>query len=248
MEKGNKIITFSLILFIISLYLVFAENNALNVVDYKIDYEAFNTNNIATVSIATKASKKNTDSYSSEEMEKTSFSIANKEPVIEKTTAVPKVVWRLPVEQGTITTLPNYYHVALDITSARGVYETIYPVADGVISGIYYDSAGAKIITIYHNINGQNYTSQYVHLSSFAPDTYVGKSVTTNDAIGQMGATGIATGVHLHLSVTDCAMFNPNDTNCSSLDGFYNYLRLRYTQGFQGLNNIIDVPWSWTSR
>ena len=141
MEKGNKIITFSLILFIISLYLVFAENNALNVVDYKIAYEAFNTNNIATVSIATKASKKNTDSYSSEEMEKTSFSIANKEPVIEKTTAVPKVVWRLPVEQGTITTLPNYYHVALDITSARGVYETIYPVADGVISGIYYDSA-----------------------------------------------------------------------------------------------------------
>lgn len=245
--KNNKIITFSLIIFIISLYLICYENSAINKIDYKIAYKAVDINNIARVSIAKKESKKNTNSYSSEKMPKTSFSIASKE-LVQLKSAPPKIMWRLPVEQGTITTMPNYYHVALDITSPRGVYETIYPVADGIISGVYYDNAGALIVSINHNIDGKNYTSQYVHLSSFAPNTYVGKPVTTNDAIGQMGSTGIATGVHLHLSVTDCAIFDSSDPACSTLDGFYNYLRNRYNAGFQGLNNLIEVPWSWYGR
>ena len=63
-----------------------------------------------------------------------------------------------------------------------------------------------------------------------------------------MGATGIATGVHLHIAVIDCTMFDPNDVNCSDLGRFYRYIRLRYTQGFAGLYNVIDVPYRWYSR
>lgn len=153
--------------------------------------------------------------------------------------------WQLPTKSGSITTYPNYNHVAFDITSAKGVNETIYPIADGTVSGIYYDSAGAKIVTVHHHINGINYTSQYVHLSSYASGLYVGKPVTRNDPLGQMGRTGNATGVHLHITVTDCILFNPDDNNCKDLNGFYRYIKLRYKQGFAGLNNLINVPHSW---
>lgn len=154
--------------------------------------------------------------------------------------------WRLPVERGWITSTPNYYHVAYDITSARGTQETIYPIANGIISSIYYDSAGAKIVTINHKINGVDYTSQYVHMSTYAPGIYVGKEMTTNDPIGQMGSTGKSTGNHLHIAVLDCALFN--DNKCSDLNGFFRYGRVRYNQGFTGLNQVLNLPWSWSSR
>lgn len=160
----------------------------------------------------------------------------------------PKRIWYLPTEMGTITSYVNASHFALDITSPRGTAEPIYPVANGTISGIYRDSAGAKIVTVNHNINGQNYTSQYVHLSSYAPDLYVGKPVTINDYLGFMGRTGIATGVHLHLAVVDCSIFDANDGNCSSLNGFFRYGRQRYYQGFLGLQSVMNVPTTWYSR
>lgn len=156
--------------------------------------------------------------------------------------------WRLPVERGWITSTPNYYHVAYDITSDRGTAETIYPIADGVISSIYYDAAGAKIVTVNHNIDGIKYTSQYVHMSTYASGIYVGKEVTTNDPLGQMGSTGFSTGNHLHIAVLDCALFDPTDTNCPDLNGFFRYSKIRYSQGFTGLNKVLNLPWSWSSR
>jgi hypothetical protein len=128
------------------------------------------------------------------------------------------------------------------------MYETIHPVANGVISGIYTDSAGALIVTVLHNIDGQKYTSQYVHLSSYASGLYIGKEVTINDSLGQMGTTGNSTGVHLHITVLDCALFDSSDTNCSDLNGFFRYAKSRYSQNFYGLGNLVYVPGSWTSR
>ncbi len=168
-----------------------------------------------------------------------------KEEIVPET---PVIKWRLPVEQGYITQNPSYGHNALDIGSSRGTAETIYPIADGIITNIYTDSAGGKTITIYHNIDGINYTSMYVHFSSYAPGIYIGQQVTTDTAIGQMGMTGIATGVHLHISVTDCIAFNPNDNNCYRLGNFLGYIKSSYSRGFYGLKSLIDVPGSWWSR
>lgn len=156
--------------------------------------------------------------------------------------------WYLPVEMGTVTSSPSYYHVALDITSPRGENEVIYPIANGEISGIYTDSAGAKIVTVRHFINDSVYSSQYVHFSRYAPNLYVGKQVTVNDALGFMGQTGIATGVHLHLAVVDCNMFEATDANCSDLNSFFRYVKYRYNQGFIGFSSIINVPGQWNSR
>ena len=149
---------------------------------------------------------------------------------------------------GTISQNPHYGHVALDITSPRGSNELIFPVANGTISSIYRDGAGALIVTVLHNVNGKKYTSQYVHLSSYANGLYVGKPVTINDCLGKMGSTGYSTGVHLHLAVVDCALFDPNDPNCSDLNGFFRYGRYRLGQGYIGLGTMMNVPGSWSSR
>ncbi len=84
-----------------------------------------------------------------------------------------------------------------------------------------------------------------MHLSSYAQGLYVGRPVTINDAIGRMGMTGIATGVHLHLAVVDCKLFDSNDPYCKDLNGFFNYAKRRYNEGFNGLGSLINVPYSW---
>ncbi len=162
--------------------------------------------------------------------------------------SVPKRIWYLPTEMGRVTQNPHYGHVALDITSPRGSNELIFPVANGKISGIYRDNAGALIVTVLHDINGKKYTSQYVHLASYAEGLYVGKPVTINDCLGRMGTTGYSTGIHLHLAVLDCALFDPSDYNCRDLNGFFRYANYRLGQGYIGLGTMMTVPGSWNQR
>ena len=152
-------------------------------------------------------------------------------------------IWHFPTRIGQVSQYPHYNHIAYDITSPRGAMEDIYPAADGVVSGIFSDSAGALIVTISHNVNGIFYTSEYVHLSAYAQGLYVGKNVTINDSIGKMGQTGIAYGNHLHFTVLDCNLFN--DSNCSDINSFYNYAKKRFNEGFVGLGSLINVPSSW---
>lgn len=230
--------------------------------DYKISYEYVNIKDMAEASIKQKiGNTSNTNSLLgslsnigviSETALTKKDSVKEETPkqVEQTVTKVeePKQIWHLPTEIGIITQNPSYGHVALDITSPRGAQETIFPVANGVISGIYTDSAGAKIVTVLHNVNGQKYTSQYVHLSSYANNIYVGKPVTINDSLGQMGTTGRSTGVHLHLAVLDCALFDPNDPYCRDLNGFFRYANTRLGQGYIGLGALVYVPGEWYSR
>ena len=156
--------------------------------------------------------------------------------------------WHLPTETGIVSQYPHYGHAAYDIISNRGSNEIIYPVANGVISNIYTDPAGALVITIRHNIEGKIYTSLYAHLSRYADGVYIGKEVSFNDPVGFMGTTGYSTGIHLHLAVTDCALFDGNDNNCKDLNSFFNFANRRVAEGYYGLGTHIVVPGSWTNR
>ena len=245
---------------------IFHEDN------YVIEYESVNLKNIA----SSKDIIKNENSNNTDSLEAIATSLWNlqvfnqelpkeeeKEPVLkleavefEKTKnskaikEEPPVVvnpWHLPIEVGTITQYPYYGHVAYDMTSPRGYGEVIYPVADGTISNIYRDPAGALIVTVYHNINGVIYTSQYAHLSRYA-DIYVGMPVNINTPLGWMGSTGRSTGVHLHLVVIDCDMWDPNDTRCNGYYNYYNYAQRRLREGYSGLGTHIYVPGSWNNR
>ena len=249
--KGKCIISIAVALLIIAIGLILSEDLANTSYDYKISYEYVNIKDMATASVSTKTISDATINTlinpSTARIPLQEVSLPTRNNTV-TTLEEPKQIWYLPVEYGIITSNPNYSHVAIDITSPRGSNENIYPIANGTISGIYQDSAGAKIITIHHIVNGINYTSQYVHLSTYAPDLYVGKEVTINDCIGKMGTTGISTGVHLHLAVVDCVLFDPNDYYCSDLNGFFKYATTRYTQGFIGLGTLMDVPGTWNNR
>ena len=183
-------------------------------------------------------------------LEAVEFEKTKNSKVEEKKEEKPVVVnhWHYPVEVGTITQYPHYGHVAYDITSPRGYGEVIYPVADGVVSSIYTDPAGALIVMVRHVIDGVTYTSQYAHLSRYASGLFIGKPVTVNDPLGWMGSTGYSTGVHLHLVVIDCDIYNPEDTRCSSYYNYSNYVRRRLSEGYLGLGAHIFVPPSWNIR
>lgn len=247
------LLSFILIVSAISINIrdVFATNDP-----YEINYEYVNIKDMAAANVANKEDNSSLldGLFSFEETTLTEVEMKQPSSVelpVKKDSAAlvtDRQVWYLPTEVGRVTQSPNYWHVALDITSYRGTAEVIHPVANGVISGIYTDSAGALIVTVLHNINGQKYTSQYVHLSRYAEGLYVGKPVTINDALGQMGTTGNSTGVHLHLAVLDCALFDPNDNNCRDLGAWYRYDKIRFQQGYIGLGTMMKVPGEWYSR
>lgn len=257
--RGKITIAFSIIIIAIScgidLYL-FDINNK---IDYKIGYESINVKDMATANIAVKKEKEKSgiseiiNTYQkmvhAEVPKEISLPSIDIDYNVEENTSLEeeqKRIWYLPCEIGNISSSVTYSHYALDITSPRGQNEVIYPVADGIISSIYTDRAGALIVTINHNIDGKLYTSQYVHMSRYADGIFVGKNVSPSDPIGYMGRTGIATGVHLHFALVDCGIFN--DENCSNLGGFFNYGKRRLTEGFYGLQSVMDVPSNWTNR
>lgn len=269
--RGKCIITLAVFCLIASISINFYEYNKEQTEEYVIAYENINIKDMAVANVAEKKeSEKSSSTGILQINNKLNNSEVPKEVSIDKSEnsttntpqavnletqkdslaaqEVPKRIWYLPCERGIITSTVTYSHYAIDITSPRGTNEAIYPIANGVISSIYNDNAGAKIVTVNHNIDGKAYSSQYVHLSRYAPNLYVGKEVTVNDYLGYMGMTGIATGVHLHLAVVDCSVFNPADKNCANLNGFFNYGRIRLSQGFKGPYSVMDIPSSWTSR
>ena len=255
--KKKCITTISMALILISVGLqtvhAFDKDDTINV-----EYEYINIKDMAHPKVTTKTESKNTLSNVVQRWNEfgnmAEIELPNVEKIVESqfpavtTEKEPRQIWYLPTEMGRVTQNPHYGHAALDITSPRGSAENIFPVANGTISGIYTDPAGALVITVLHNINGQYYTSQYAHLSSYASGLYVGKEVTINDCLGKMGTTGYSTGVHLHLAVVDCALFNPNDTNCSNLNKFFQYANARLNQGYIGLGTMMYVPGEWTNR
>lgn len=258
-KKEKTIVIISCFILLVSIIIQCRElfkNNS----NYEIKYEYVNIKDMAQPKVATKNDNSTIlDTLFAKTSNQITDTIFNDAPVFqevsfpalkntEATMNKPKKVWYLPTQTGYITQNPHYGHVALDIGSSRGSSENIFPVANGIISGIYTDGAGAKIVTVLHNINGKKYTSQYVHLSTYASGLYVGKAVTINDSLGLMGTTGNSTGVHLHLAVLDCALFDPKDSNCSDLNGFFRYANTRLGQGYIGLGAMLYVPGSWTSR
>ena len=119
--------------------------------------------------------------------------------------------WRYPLSYLTVSDnytgyafeRPNIggYHHGIDLWHPNIYGAPIYPVAKGTIARIGWISGGGNAIYIYHNVNGVDYTTVYMHMSSFASGMYQGKAVTTDDVIGYVGNTGVSFGAHLHLGM-----------------------------------------------
>ncbi len=95
----------------------------------------------------------------------------------------------------------NAGHLGIDLSNTNKTIE-IYPIASGVVFAKYYDTYGALVLKIRHNVNGKYIYSTYAHLSAWYVN--IGDVVTPNTVIGRMGNTGYSFGAHLHLELTTC--------------------------------------------
>jgi len=129
--------------------------------------------------------------------------------------------WRISPMTGKLET-----HSGIDLGVKEGT--EVYPVAAGVVGAIIpRSSCGGNMLYVYHNVNGRNYTSVYMHLLRFG-DVEVGDIVRLNDVIGYVGGSSTASynggydqctfGAHLHLTLATghttshrSTMFNPRD-------------------------------------
>ena len=76
----------------------------------------------------------------------------------------------------------------------------IYPVAEGVVTAVTVETAGGNVVYVNHGMmNGASMSTAYVHMQS--TNVHVGQQVGRDTVLGWVGATGYATGCHLHLSV-----------------------------------------------
>lgn len=95
---------------------------------------------------------------------------------------------------GRRTTPAPGFHSAIDFDGSYG--DLIYAAGSGtVIEAGWYDSYGYKL-TIDH---GNGYKTVYAHCSKLLVE--VGQEVTKSEEIAYVGATGYATGPHLHFEL-----------------------------------------------
>jgi hypothetical protein len=112
------------------------------------------------------------------------------------------VSYSSPVQSGTVTSTvgprsasigASSYHYGTDFGVPTGT--PVYSAADGTVSYVGNNAGGYGNYIVVDHADGTS--TLYAHLSSTG-DTYVGQTVGTDTPIGLSGATGDATGPHLH--------------------------------------------------
>ena len=116
----------------------------------------------------------------------------------------PKYVWPLEDADAEVTdpygvrvhplTKTEQFHSGIDLAAEGG--ENVLAVADGTVLDCSYNEAYGYILTLGHADGVQ---TQYAHLRAFLVSP--GDVVMQGQAVALVGATGWATGPHLHLGV-----------------------------------------------
>lgn len=87
-------------------------------------------------------------------------------------------------------------HNGVDLAAKKGT--PILAVMGGVVEAVAYQKGGAGWYVKVRNGNGLE--SLYMHMNTKSP-LKVGQTIYPGQVIGQVGATGAATGAHLHFEV-----------------------------------------------
>lgn len=166
--------------------------------------------------------------------------------------------FRRPTKTGYVTQeayySKSYTHRGIDVGSSKGRGEKIYPIAEGVIYKIYRDGYGALCVLIHHYDAKSNtyYSSLYVHMSSYSPNIWEGKKISSDEYIGYMGDTGKAYGVHLHLEVFPCRLYNWDDYRCATWNSYVSFAENKLKNGYKGPRAVVNFPSglrnSWSTR
>lgn len=86
-------------------------------------------------------------------------------------------------------------HLGTDYAAPRGT--PIRTTGDGTVVAASYSRGNGRYVKVRHN---GTYTTGYLHMSRIADGIRSGVRVKQGEVIGYVGATGLATGPHLHYS------------------------------------------------
>jgi len=96
-------------------------------------------------------------------------------------------------------------HRGVDYAAPQGA--SVVSVAAGTVVSATVDNVNGRMVRLRH---ASGYDSYYLHLSAFAPGIRSGARVAQGQLIGRVGATGLATGPHLHYGLRrDGAWIDP---------------------------------------
>jgi murein DD-endopeptidase MepM/ murein hydrolase activator NlpD len=84
-------------------------------------------------------------------------------------------------------------HKGIDYGAPVGTH--VKSTGDGIVEFVGIQGGYGKVVVLRHQ---SQYTTLYGHLSGFAQGLHQGSRVSQGDVIGYVGATGLATGPHLH--------------------------------------------------
>ena len=87
-------------------------------------------------------------------------------------------------------------HKGTDYAAAWGT--PVRAIGDGVVTRAGWGAGYGNVLEIRHR-NG--FVTRYGHLSAFAKGVHVGSHVSIGEMVARVGATGLATGPHLHFEV-----------------------------------------------
>ena len=91
-------------------------------------------------------------------------------------------------------------HTGLDMNPGNGF--PVAAIADGVVTEVSYDNGGyGQHVVIEHVVDGQPVSSLYAHMQFGSQQVGVGQAVNRGQVLGLVGATGQATGPHLHFEI-----------------------------------------------
>lgn len=149
-----------------------------------------------------------------------------------------------PIRTGYVTSFIGYrwgsLHRGIDLGSPNGRNTELYSIGYGVVKSLWKDGNGALCVNVqYKTSNGQYYTAIYAHLSRYG-NIYEGMKVDPNTVLGYMGDTGYAFGVHLHLEVWPCRIYE--DNNCRTWTKYVNFVSQKFNEGFRGAESVISFP------
>ena len=88
-------------------------------------------------------------------------------------------------------------HLATDYAAPSG--SPVVAVANGVVTFAGWDGGYGNLVRVKHS---SGLTSGYAHLSQIAAGIHEGRAIKQSELIGLVGATGLATGPHLHFMMT----------------------------------------------
>lgn len=92
-------------------------------------------------------------------------------------------------------------HAGQDFGAPAGT--PIHAIADGVVkhAGEGIQGRSNNLIIIEHTINGEKFSSWYIHMYDDGVFVKAGDKVKAGDVIGAVGSNGYSTGPHLHLEI-----------------------------------------------